>query len=164
MRSQDLVTRPHGVYVNGIPGACYYSQLKYTGISSLLRAKHPFQLSTVGHVCFYKLAFPALIILKLTIVRGSVQSKSVFGFQRYNPLVEIYSFLQFSLILLLGLVTGRMFDIGYFKLPLFIASVVQVASTFLVAECNEYWQFLLCQGLATGVCGLLVYDLVFAEQ
>jgi hypothetical protein len=164
VRSEDLVTQPHGVYVNSIPDARCYSQLKYTGISSLLRAKYSFKLPTIGHVCFFELAFPAFIILKLSIVHGSVQSKSVFGFQRYNPLVEIYSFLQFSLILLPGLVTGRLFDIGYFKLPLVIASVVLVASTFLIAECKEYWQFLLCQGIATGVCDLLVYDLVFTEQ
>jgi len=32
-----------------------------------------------------------------------------------------------------------------------IASIVFVASTALVAECTQYWQFMLVQGVATGV-------------
>ena len=53
-----------------------------------------------------------------------------------------------------GLVTGRLFDMGWFKVPLFFSSAFLVLSTFLVAECKEYWQFLLCQGFAVGLaCG-----------
>ncbi|KAF8920290.1 MFS general substrate transporter [Mucidula mucida] len=63
---------------------------------------------------------------------------------------------QYSLILLPGLLTGRLFDLGYFRLPYFIASIVLIAATFLVAECKEYWQFLLCQGFAIGIaCGMM---------
>lgn len=50
-----------------------------------------------------------------------------------------------------GLITGRLFDLGYFRMPLFIASCILVISTFLIAECTQYWQFLLCQGFAVGV-------------
>lgn len=50
-----------------------------------------------------------------------------------------------------GAITGRMLDLGYHKLPLGIASVVLVVCAFLVAECKEYWQFLLCQGIGMGV-------------
>ncbi|ELU44176.1 ATP-dependent RNA helicase eIF4A [Rhizoctonia solani AG-1 IA] len=53
--------------------------------------------------------------------------------------------------LLYGLVTGRMFDLGYFRGPQLAAAALFVAGTFLTAECKEYWQFLLCQGLAVGV-------------
>jgi hypothetical protein len=53
-----------------------------------------------------------------------------------------------------GAITGRMLDLGYFKLPLAIASAVLVVCAFLVAECKEYWQFLLCQGIGMGVCAL----------
>ncbi|KAF7370383.1 MFS domain-containing protein [Mycena sanguinolenta] len=64
--------------------------------------------------------------------------------------------IQYSLVFLPGLITGRMFDLGYFKIPLFAASCLLVLSTFLVAECTEYWQFILCQGLATGIgCGTI---------
>ncbi|CAE6449174.1 unnamed protein product [Rhizoctonia solani] len=56
----------------------------------------------------------------------------------------------------LGLVTGRMFDLGYFRGPQLAAAALFVAGTLLTAECKEYWQFLLCQGFAVGIgCGFL---------
>ncbi|EIN07031.1 MFS general substrate transporter [Punctularia strigosozonata HHB-11173 SS5] len=64
--------------------------------------------------------------------------------------------IQYSLTFLPGLVTGRLFDIGYFRVPLAVASALLVMATFLIAECTEYWQFLLCQGLAVGLaCGTI---------
>ncbi|KAK7025062.1 MFS domain-containing protein [Favolaschia claudopus] len=63
---------------------------------------------------------------------------------------------QYSLVFLPGLVVGRLFDIGYFRVPFFAASVLLVLSTFLVSICTQYWHFLLCQGIATGIaCGML---------
>lgn len=59
--------------------------------------------------------------------------------------------LQYSLVFVPGLVTGRLFDMGVFRVPLTIASVFLVVATMLVAECKTYWQFLLCQGFAVGV-------------
>ena len=50
-----------------------------------------------------------------------------------------------------GLVVGRIFDMGYVKLPIGLASALLVAVTFLTAECKEYWQFLVCQGFGCGV-------------
>lgn len=58
---------------------------------------------------------------------------------------------QVCLVFLPGLISGRLFDLGIFKLPFVAASALLVTSTFLVAECTQYWQFVLCQGLATGV-------------
>ncbi|KAH7341378.1 MFS general substrate transporter [Rhizoctonia solani] len=64
--------------------------------------------------------------------------------------------IQYALVFLPGLVTGRMFDLGYYRGPQLIAAAVFVAGTFLTAECREYWQFLLCQGFAVGLgCGFL---------
>ena len=34
------------------------------------------------------------------------------------------------------------------------SSALLVIATFLVAECTQYWQFLLCQGLAVGASHL----------
>ncbi|KAH7875005.1 major facilitator superfamily domain-containing protein [Lentinula edodes] len=59
--------------------------------------------------------------------------------------------LQVCLVFLPGLISGRLFDLGIFKLPFVAASALLVTSTFLVAECTQYWQFVLCQGLATGL-------------
>nr|GAT51720.1 predicted protein [Mycena chlorophos] len=64
--------------------------------------------------------------------------------------------IQYSLVFLPGLITGRMFDLGYFRIPYLTASILLVVLTFLVGECHHYWQFLLCQGIATGLmCGTL---------
>lgn len=62
--------------------------------------------------------------------------------------------MQTALCIMPGILTGRMFDLGYFKIPYLISSLLLVISTVLVAECTEYWHFMLCQGLATGIaCG-----------
>ncbi|KAL1947828.1 hypothetical protein VTO73DRAFT_13552 [Trametes versicolor] len=63
---------------------------------------------------------------------------------------------QYALIFLPGLFIGRVFDMGYTKTPLGLASAVIIAVTFLTAECTKYWQFLLCQGIAMGLaCGVV---------
>lgn len=46
---------------------------------------------------------------------------------------------------------GRLFDFGYFWSIILPASALIIFATFLIPECKEYWQFLLCQGLAIGV-------------
>ncbi|KAG2052774.1 MFS general substrate transporter [Suillus hirtellus] len=63
---------------------------------------------------------------------------------------------QYAFMCLPSLVTGRMFDLGYFKVPFFAASCVLVACTFLTAECTKFWQLFLTQGVGLGVsCGFL---------
>ncbi|PBL02118.1 MFS general substrate transporter [Armillaria gallica] len=63
---------------------------------------------------------------------------------------------QYALVFMPSVVTGRMFDIGYFKAPLLFASILLVLATFLVAECTQYWHFLLCQGFTIGLsCGMV---------
>ncbi|KAJ3566848.1 hypothetical protein NP233_g6742 [Leucocoprinus birnbaumii] len=59
--------------------------------------------------------------------------------------------IQYALVFLPGQVTGRMFDLGHFKLPFLLGTILLVVSTFLVAECHAYWHFLLCQGFAVGL-------------
>ncbi|KAG2130497.1 MFS general substrate transporter [Suillus cothurnatus] len=64
---------------------------------------------------------------------------------------------QYALIYLPALVMGRLFDLGYFKIPCFAASCVFVMCTFLIAECRQYRYFFLVQGLGIGVCcGIIV--------
>ena len=58
---------------------------------------------------------------------------------------------QYALVFMPGLVFGRLFDMGYLRLPVAAASVLLVLCTFLTAECTEYWHFLLCQGFGIGV-------------
>ncbi|KAG8899407.1 hypothetical protein FRB99_006752 [Tulasnella sp. 403] len=63
---------------------------------------------------------------------------------------------QYALVFLPGLLAGRLFDIGYFRPMLLVASCLLVVATFLVAQCREFWQFMLAQGIATGIaCGFV---------
>ncbi|KAK7030417.1 hypothetical protein VNI00_014161 [Paramarasmius palmivorus] len=50
------------------------------------------------------------------------------------------------------LILGHFFDKGYFHSTFIAASVLLVVATMLVAECTSYWQFMLCQGIITGLC------------
>ncbi|XP_006457704.1 hypothetical protein AGABI2DRAFT_190143 [Agaricus bisporus var. bisporus H97] len=62
--------------------------------------------------------------------------------------------LQYALIFFPALIVGRLFDIGRFREVFLSASTLLVVATFLTAECTQYWQFLLCQGIAVGLaCG-----------
>ncbi|KZV86299.1 MFS general substrate transporter [Exidia glandulosa HHB12029] len=65
--------------------------------------------------------------------------------------------LQYSLLFLPGLITGRVFDLGYFRQSLAASTVLYTLANFLTAECKKYWQFLLCQGLAFGIAGGWIY-------
>jgi MFS transporter, MCT family, solute carrier family 16 (monocarboxylic acid transporters), member 10 len=56
------------------------------------------------------------------------------------------------------LVSGRLLDIGYLRAPLLVASVSLVFCLFMTAQCTQYWQFMLSQGVTLGVC-MLVYDM-----
>ncbi|OJA11208.1 hypothetical protein AZE42_05766 [Rhizopogon vesiculosus] len=57
---------------------------------------------------------------------------------------------QYALAWFPALAAGRLFDLGYFKIPCFAASCTLVVCMFLIAECTQYWQFFLVQGLVTG--------------
>ncbi len=59
--------------------------------------------------------------------------------------------IQYSLMFLPCLVWGRLFDLGYYKSVVLVCYIMLVISAFLVAECREYWHFVLCQGFAIGV-------------
>lgn len=59
--------------------------------------------------------------------------------------------IQYALVFLPGLLTGRLFDLGHYRVPQLISAASLVVGTFLAAECHEYWQFLLCQGVVIGL-------------
>lgn len=65
---------------------------------------------------------------------------------------------QYALMFLPGLIAGRLCDLGYFKRTLFISSVILVVATLLTAECTEFWQLLLCQGLLAGFCCGMIFS------
>lgn len=61
--------------------------------------------------------------------------------------------IQYALVFVPGVVTGRLVDLGYFRVPFGVGTIIVVVATFLVAQCTKYWQFLLCQGILLGVRG-----------
>lgn len=64
--------------------------------------------------------------------------------------------MQYALVYLPGLVAGRLCDLGYFNHTLCISSAILIVAVVLTAECKEFWQLLLCQGLLTGIsCGMI---------
>ncbi|KIO29133.1 hypothetical protein M407DRAFT_21705 [Tulasnella calospora MUT 4182] len=65
--------------------------------------------------------------------------------------------LQYCLIFLPALPSGHMTDRGWLKIPLLVGSIVLVAATFLIAECKQLWQLILCQGFAIGGASSFVY-------
>ena len=48
-------------------------------------------------------------------------------------------------------ISGRQCDLGHFCSTLIFASINLVVCTFLIAQCHEFCQFLLCQGSGIGV-------------
>ncbi len=64
--------------------------------------------------------------------------------------------LQGALMLMLGVVSGPLFDAGYFRGLMFAGTFLVVLGQFMASLCTAYWQVLLAQGLCVGVgCGLL---------
>ncbi|KIJ59686.1 hypothetical protein HYDPIDRAFT_100251, partial [Hydnomerulius pinastri MD-312] len=77
---------------------------------------------------------------------------------RDKSLAQIaFNSLQYALVFLPGLAIGRLFDLGHFKVPYFIASCVLVACNFLVAESTQWYQFFLAQGIGIGLCSGIVF-------
>ncbi|KAF8217349.1 MFS general substrate transporter [Mycena galopus ATCC 62051] len=56
-----------------------------------------------------------------------------------------------------ALLAGRLFDIGYYRIPFAVGSILIVLTTFLVPLCNVYWHFLLCQGFGVGIGSGLMF-------
>ena len=64
---------------------------------------------------------------------------------------------QASLVFIVGLVTGRLFDAGYLRALLLVGFGLQVVGMVLTSVSVRYWQFFLAQGLVQGVGGGLVF-------
>ncbi|KAI1786161.1 MFS general substrate transporter [Ganoderma leucocontextum] len=58
-----------------------------------------------------------------------------------------------------GVPVGRLFDLGYLRLPVLMASALLVVCMFLTAECTQYWQFLLCQGFGVGLASGVLFNM-----
>ncbi|WQF85574.1 Putative major facilitator superfamily, MFS transporter superfamily [Colletotrichum destructivum] len=59
--------------------------------------------------------------------------------------------MQIFLLFLLGTISGRLIDAGYFRITLITGFVFQIGGVFGASFSSQYWQFLLSQGIATGI-------------
>lgn len=59
--------------------------------------------------------------------------------------------MQSSLLLIVGLVTGPLYDAGYFRILLCSGSFLIVFGQMMTSLCHEYYQALLAQGFCIGI-------------
>ncbi|EAW09008.1 putative monocarboxylate permease [Aspergillus clavatus NRRL 1] len=64
---------------------------------------------------------------------------------------------QSSLLLILGLATGPLYDAGYFRVLMHSGAFLIVFGTMMISLCREYWQVLLAQGFCVGIGTGLVF-------
>jgi hypothetical protein len=58
---------------------------------------------------------------------------------------------QIFLLFLLGTISGRAIDAGHFRSTVLLGFVFQLGGVFGASFSSQYWQFLLSQGIATGI-------------
>lgn len=64
--------------------------------------------------------------------------------------------IQAFLLLIIGVATGPLFDMGYFEALLCTGTFFLVFGMYMTSLCTEYWQVMLAQGLCMGLgCGCL---------
>ncbi|KAK9328558.1 major facilitator superfamily domain-containing protein [Lipomyces starkeyi] len=59
--------------------------------------------------------------------------------------------IQSFLLLIIGVVTGPVFDQGYFRLLVIIGSFLTVFGMMMTSLCTQYWQVILAQAVVTGL-------------
>lgn len=72
------------------------------------------------------------------------------------------SSLQYFLIFFVGMITGRLFDMGLFKPTITVGFVLWVFSMMMASLCTEYYQLLLAQGIGTGLSFGIIFPLSVA--
>ena len=94
---------------------------------------------------------------------GLVQSFGVFQAYYETTLSEsslsiaFIGTLQGALLLIVGFISGPLFDAGYFKCLLTTASMGLIFALMMLSLADRYWQIMLCQGLLLGICSGLLY-------
>ncbi|THU84273.1 MFS general substrate transporter [Dendrothele bispora CBS 962.96] len=59
--------------------------------------------------------------------------------------------LEYSLLFCTSIFVTQLFENFRFRIPFVFFSVLLILSVFLTAQCSRYWQFLICQGILSGV-------------
>ncbi|KAF2192610.1 MFS general substrate transporter [Zopfia rhizophila CBS 207.26] len=64
---------------------------------------------------------------------------------------------QAWLLIMVGVLSGPLFDLGYFRPMLFLGNFLVVFGIMTLSLCKEYWQVFLTQGLCMGLGAGLLY-------
>jgi MFS family permease len=64
---------------------------------------------------------------------------------------------QAWLLILVGVLSGPLFDRGYFRSMLYIGNFLVVLGIMMLSLCTEYWQVFLAQGICMGLGAGLLY-------
>ncbi|KAK5053778.1 hypothetical protein LTR84_001739 [Exophiala bonariae] len=63
---------------------------------------------------------------------------------------------QSTLLILVGILSGPIFDLGYYQTLMFAGAIICVSGVMLVSLATKYWQVMLCQGICVGLgCGMI---------
>lgn len=65
--------------------------------------------------------------------------------------------MQAWLLILVGVLSGPLFDLGYFRSMLYAGNFLVVFGIMMVSLSTKYWQVLLSQGLCMGLGAGLLY-------
>lgn len=65
--------------------------------------------------------------------------------------------LQSALLLIIGVISGPLFDKGWLKPVLVTASILLVLAVMLLSLCTQYYQIMLAQGVLAGIASGLLY-------
>ncbi|PNS17208.1 hypothetical protein CAC42_7262 [Sphaceloma murrayae] len=65
--------------------------------------------------------------------------------------------IQASFTLIFGVLSGPLFDKGYFFQTLVAASILMCFSFMMLSLCELYWQIIIVQGVLQGICSGLLY-------
>ena len=95
----------------------------------------------------------------LTWTRGIVNAFGVYQtyyesqalFTSTSSSISWIGSLQAFLLLIVGVITGPLYDAGYFRTLLFTGSFLTVFGMMMTSICTEYWQVILAQGLTIGL-------------
>jgi MFS family permease len=61
------------------------------------------------------------------------------------------------LLILTGIISGPLFDMGYFKSMLLVGALTETFGIFMVSLCTQYWAIFLTQGVIVGLANGLLY-------
>ncbi|KAK4495239.1 hypothetical protein PRZ48_013568 [Zasmidium cellare] len=61
------------------------------------------------------------------------------------------------LLICIGIISGPLFDLGYFRTMLLVGAAMETLSVFLMSVCDKYWHFMLAQGILQGLGNGLLY-------